>query len=412
MKLALTMPQFGESITEALIVRWLKKEGESVREMEPLMELETEKSVFSYESPFNGKLVKILESENKQVKVGVDIAHFEVPDEAARKYLSLGIGKVLGQQGSSTPTAMTNTPRDSGRIAGSINSGGSSISVSPAIRALAKEKGVSLEEVSSLLGTGPGGRLTKEDFIKYLEQRGGPTSKQVAAVSTVTSAKIINVTPIRARIAEKMILSKREIPHAGTGLDVDVTSIDEWRKKSANKLVHLPFILLSVIKALRKYPVINSSLKGEPGKWSIEEYEHVHLGIATSTPQGLMVPVLRNAQSLSFQQIVDRGTQLIEKARTGRLDVSELTGGTFTVNNTGALGAVRSSQIIPHPQSAILAANRVTPRPWVVNNEIKIRSILSLDLSFDHRLIDGDAACGFLTEVKKELEGFDFSKIG
>ena len=399
MQLALTMPQFGESITEALIVRWLKNEGDEVREQEPLVELETEKSVFSYESPFRGRLQTILGAPNLQVKVGTEIAHFEVEDRLAKKYLSMGIGREVGVEAPVAQPASVVVPKPA-----TVTSPPSPTpsSLPPLIRSLAKEHGVPLAEVERLKGTGPGGRMTKDDFLKFLETQG--------SAGVASGVKVIPVSPIRARIAEKMSLSKREIPHAGTGVDADLTRIEEWRATSG-KYSALAFVLFKAIPALKKFPVLNSSYRQKDGKGVIEEYPYVHLGIATATSQGLMVPVLRHADQLSFQDLVKRGTELIEKARAGRLSVEELTGGTFTVNNTGALGAIRSSQVIPPPQAGILAVNRIVRRPWVVNNEIKIRSILSLDLAFDHRLVDGDAACGFLEELRKELENFDFSVI-
>ena len=398
MKLALTMPQFGESITEALIVRWLKKAGDEVAEREPLIEMETEKSVFSYESPFKGKMVKVLAGENQQVRVGTEIAYFEVEEAAAKKYLALGIGTAIDSG------AHARLP--GGQVAPAAKA------IPPLIRSLAKEHGVPVEEVEKLPGSGPEGRLTKEDFLRYLEKRQGPVAPREGLPSGDQGVKEIPLTPVRARIAEKMALSKRTIPHAGTGVDADVTAIAEWRERNGSKYGFLPFVLCSVIPALRKFPVLNSSFREKEGRQWIEEHPSVHLGIATATPQGLMVPVLKNAGQASFLQIVARGTELIEKARSGRLGVSELTGGTFTVNNTGALGAIRSQQVIPPPQSGILAVNRVVQRPWVVGGQIAVRSILSLDLAFDHRLVDGDAACGFLEEIRKSLENFDFSLIG
>ena len=404
MKIALTMPQFGESITEALIVRWLKKEGEEVIEREPIIELETEKSVFSYESPFKGKLTKQLQGENQQVAVGTEIAHFEVADEQAKKYLALGIGKVVGGASPAPTKTTASSPSPVMPAATPILSSGKVSGLPPLIRTLAKEKGVPLEEVEKFAASLPNGRIGKEDFLKYLENRQSTTSSR-------EGVKLIPMTPIRVRIAEKMSQSKQEIPHAGTGVDADVTAIDEWRAKSSSKVGHLPFVIVAVLGALKKFPVLNSSLKHQGGRPVIEEYAYVHLGIATATPQGLMVPVLRNAHELTFFAIVEQGTRLIMKARDGKLELSELTGGTFTVNNTGALGAIRSNQVIPFPQSGILAVNRVTKRPWVIRDEIRVRSIMPLDLAFDHRIVDGDAACGFLEEVRESLENFNFSLI-
>ncbi len=402
--MALTMPQFGESITEALIVRWLKKEGQDVKEQEPILELETEKSVFSYESPFQGKLIAILQKENQSVVVGTEIAHFEVADNVAKKYLALGIGKVVGGGPTPKETPVKAVTQTGAPPISPLHTSSGHATLSPLIRSLAKEKGIPLDEVEKIPGTGPEGRLTKEDFLKYLETRGQGSGEREGGQGSP-------LTPIRARIAEKMSLSKRTIPHAGTGVDADVTNIAEWRQGNKPSDGFLAFVLFSTVPALKKFPILNSSFKEKEGRQWVEDHPSVNLGIATSTPQGLMVPVLHQADQLSFRELVERGNQLIEKARTGRLEVSELTGGTFTVNNTGALGAVRSQQIIQPPQSGSLAVNRVIQHPWVVQNEIKIRSILSLDLAFDHRLVDGDAAVGFLQELKQNLENFDFSVV-
>ncbi len=387
MLLVLTMPQFGESITEGHIVRWLKKEGESVTESEPLVEMETEKSVFSYESPFRGTLVKIIQGDEASVSVGSVIAHFEVSEDDEKKYLALGIGKSIGEKAQSDK-------KESG--------------LSPMIRSLAKEHRIPINEVEGLKGTGLEGHLTKEDFLEFLKKREPPKSEiQISK----TGIKTIPVLPIRSRIADNMVLSKQRIPHAGCGLDVDLSTIEGWRadKKGAPGL--LSFILVSVVQALKKNPHMNSSWREAEGKRWIEQYEAIHLGIATATDQGLVVPVIKEAQTLSFKRISQEVQRLIEAARKGNLALSELTGATFTVNNAGALGTLRSHQIIPYPQAAIVAINRVVKRPWVVGDKIEIRPILSLDISFDHRLLDGAEAIKFLSDIATELEGFDFKKI-
>ncbi len=403
------MPQFGESITEAMIVRWLKNVGDEVKEQEPLLELETEKSVFTYESPYRGKILEFLQGESRQVAVGTSIARFEVSEADGKRYLSMGIGQSL--EGLASPSPSLSYRRAEGPpLAKSDGASPSTpaVSLSPMIRALAKEKGIPVEEVLKIEGTGPRGSITKEDFLKYLEGRsaGGARPEGLRKIAPVP------VTPVRARIAEKMSLSKREIPHAGTGVDVDVTPIDEWLTRQGKRLGFLPFVLFSTPPSLKKFPILNSSARGKGGLLeSIEQHDAIHLGVATATSQGLLVPVIKDADRLGFLALSEEVTRLIEKARAGRLEVAELTGATFTVNNTGALGAVRSQQIIPPPQAGILAVNRVTKRPWVVENEIKIRSILSLDLAFDHRLVDGDAACGFLMDLKDRLEKFNFSQV-
>lgn len=337
------MPQFGESITEGHIVRWLKREGENIKEQEPLVEMETAKSVFSYESPFRGKLAKIVERDEAKVSVGSVIAHFDVSEEDAKRYLSLGIGEEIKK--AKKPHGL-----------------------SPAIRSLAKEHGMSLEEV-------------------------------------------IPLSPIRARIAEKMVLSRQKIPHAGCGVDVDFSAIEKWRSTQEKPPSILPFAMVAVIEALKKHPHMNSSLKEEGEKRWVEQYDSIHLGIAVASEQGLVVPVVHNAEKLSFKELVQEARRLIDGGRKGSLSPQDLAGGTFTINNPGAVGSIRTEQIIPYPQAAIVAINRVVRRPWVVGDAIEIRPIVGLDIAFDHRLIDGDVAIRFLVDVAKNLENFDFSKI-
>lgn len=383
------MPQFGESITQSRIIHWLKKEGETVAEAEPLVEMETEKAVFSYESPFQGTLLKILEKEEKEVSVGTPIAHFNVSEEDGKKYLALGVGRSLER--GETPEAV------------------STRGLAPLIRSLAKEQGIPLEEAEKINGTGPGGRITKEDFLQFAQKRGGDRPVPATGREGVC---VIAVSPIRARIADNMTLSNQKIPHAGTSLDVDISGIAEWRSRQPNPPGFLSFIMSAAINALRENHTINSSWKESEGRRWIEEYGFIHLGIATATEQGLLVPVIHNAHTLSFGDLAREFERLVDGARKGNLKPQELSGGTFTVNNTGALGAVRSRQIIPHPQAAILAINRIVPRPCAVEGKVVIHPVLALDLEFDHRLIDGDQAVRFLVSVAKKLEGFDFGVIG
>lgn len=377
MLIALAMPQFGESITQGRIVRWLKKEGESLQENEPLIEMETEKAVFSYESPFRGKLIKILQPDDAEVAVGIDIAQFEVSEGDGKKYLSLGVGKEK------------------------------EAIVSPLIRSLAKEHGIPLEALEGLMGSGPEGRVTKEDFLLFLKKREGRTTAPER-----TGVKVIPLSPIRSRIADNMVLSKQKIPHAGCSVEVDLARIDSGRTRLTPVPGYLPFAILASIHALKSCPVLNGSWKEAEGRRWIEQYEFVHMGIAVSTEQGLLVPVIRDADKRSFSEICREIDRLVEGGRKGTLKPQDLTGATFTINNAGALGAVRSTQIIPHPQAAILAVNRTVRRPWVVGDDtIQIRPIMGLDLAFDHRMIDGDQAVRFLTVVRENLEKFDFRRL-
>ncbi len=393
MIIQLTMPQFGESITEGHIVRWLKSPGDFVNENEPLLEMETEKSVFSYESPYHGKLVKILENDGSKVSVGKVIAEFEVSAEDGKKYQKLVASEHRTDRINSVRTSGESDKAQARQMG--VSGGERYLPLTPLIRSLAKERGLALEDVAKIKGSGPEGRITKEDVLQFAPQRLGGVE--------------VSVSPIRARIAERMTLSKTKIPHAGTGVDVDMSAIEIRRHTEKAAPSYLSFSLFAVVQALKKFPLLNSSWKESEGRVWIEQYESVHLGVAVSTRDGLLVPVIRNAEKKTFLELGREAERLAETARQNKLNMEELTGATFTVNNTGALGAVRSLQIIPPPQCAIIALNRVVKRPWVVNDKIEIRPILSLDLAFDHRIIDGAEGIGFLNAVKENLENFNGS---
>jgi len=411
------MPQFGESITQARIVHWLKKEGETVAEQEPLVEMETEKSVFSYESPFKGKLVRILEADEAEAPVGKEIAQFEVSDADGKKYLSFGIGKQISGEGSESPKAKEESPKSE------VQSPRTETTLSPLIRSLAKEHGVSEAEAAKIPGTGPGGRVTKDDFLKHVSASVAPAKSSTPASSPAPAVPapvkadrpglaIVPLNPIRARIADNMSLSKRTIPHAGCSVDVDLKLIEIWRSSQEKAPSYVVFAIVAVLKALKNHPLINAAFKEADGRRWIETYENINMGIAVAGEQGLMVPVLKNAQKLSFREIEKELARLVEGGRKGSLKVDDLTGATITVNNTGAVGAVRTQQIVPPGQSSIIAFNKIVKRPWAVGDKIEVRPIMALDIMFDHRMIDGDHAGRFLSDVAKNLENFDFSQIG
>lgn len=395
MKTSLAMPQFGESVTQAVIVRWLKKEGETVKEGEPLLELETEKSVFAYESPFEGMLSKILQPENTEVKVGVMIAEFDVSAERGKKYGILGTVAGSEKVGAGLKTAPTRRK------------------LSPLVRSLIKEHNLSDAELDQIKPSGPEGRLTKEDILNHLQAKQG----EGLPASSKPGIKTIPLTAIRARIAEKMVLSKQKIPHAGCSIEVDMTEIVNWRRKENEafkaregfSISYLPFAIVAVTKIMAQHPLFNSSLKELEGKKWIEQYDYVNAGLAVATDMGLLLPVIKNAHQKNFLELTREVNRLSLKGKKGELSVEELTGGTFTFNNSGALGAIRSQQVIPPPQVAILAMNRIVRRPWVLKDKqetIAVRSIVDLDLAFDHRIIDGDHAVRFLVAIREQLENF------
>ncbi|MDO8461949.1 MAG: dihydrolipoamide acetyltransferase family protein [Deltaproteobacteria bacterium] len=410
MRLALPMPAMGESIREGLLVRWVKKEGSAVSEKEPIVELETEKAVSEYESPFEGKLVQLLVSEGQKVPIGTPLAVFEISEEKAKKYLSLGIGmKYDGKATTAQEPAVSASSSVTAKVTPSTLEDFSSLRLPPLLRKIIEENNLSLAEVQAIPTSS--GRLTKEDLLRYLEA--GPKKAS-------SDKEIITPSPIRLRIAENMSLSKSRIPHAGASVEVDLTELEEWRqshkesfkKKMGSSLGHLPFVILAAVQALQKFPVFNGSFKEEGEKKWLEVYKSYNIAFALSTPQGLFVPVVRQAEKISFLDLTQRIEELKKKGQEGKFAVSDLTGATFTVNNPGALGGVRSNQIISYPQTAIIAIGKLVARPWVIDGKITIRQIAFLDLSFDHRAADGNEAIQFLEEVRKNLEKFDLSTTG
>jgi pyruvate/2-oxoglutarate dehydrogenase complex dihydrolipoamide acyltransferase (E2) component len=409
MQLYLTMPKPGETIREGSVVRWLKRPGDSVEEKEPLVELETEKAIFTYESPFRGLLREIVVPDGKKAAVGAKLALFEVSEEDGNRYSLLGVGLPVSSSPSGGGAPFVGAQKVGADTRPAPTS--SSTAYSPLIRNMAKEHGLSQAELDQIPRTGP--RLTKEDVLAYLKARGG------AAEGEKMEYDIIPLSPIRQRIAQKMQESKRQIPHAASSVDVDLTEVWNYCQTQSEtfsqKIGVAPtpffFFLYAVREALKKFPLFNSHFVEEMGEVSVHRYKSLHLGVAVATPQGLLNPVVHHAERMSFRELTSAASQLSGKAREGKLSVEELTGATFAINNPGALGGVRCYQIIPAPRVAIVGLNRIQKRPWVVGDQIVPRDIAAVDLSFDHRALDGADGIRFLEALKTILEKFPFEVI-
>lgn len=317
-------------------------------------------------------------------------------------------------------------------LAPAQHANGASLHVSPAVRMLAREHGIDL---GSVPGTGIGGRITKRDVLTYVQQQG---SRPPAAAASAPAAappqpaparqapaaeaapaqlagdQLVPLTQARRAIAEHMVRSKATSPHAWTMVEVDMTPIVRLRNREKRAfeqatgahLTFLPFVARATIASLRRYPMLNASFTPE----GILLRHEINLGIAVALEDSLIVPVIRNADRLSLAGLAQVARDLGERARAGKLRIDELTGGTFTLNNTGALGLVLTAPIINQPQAAILATDAIVKRPVVVEDDaIAIRSMMNLSFSFDHRLIDGLAAARFLLDVKRQLESIDES---
>ncbi|MBA2441890.1 MAG: 2-oxo acid dehydrogenase subunit E2 [Rubrobacter sp.] len=434
-----TMPQLGESVTEGTILRWIKAEGEEVGKDEPLCEVETDKVTAELPSPFAGRVERFLVPEGTTVDVGVEIALLAAVGSLGEEPETPVTEEFPSAGTEAQPTARNGSP--GGRrnaTVGSVPGGkGSSSSESaaalrqrrssPVVRRLAAEHGVEIAEVP---GTGCDGRVTRKDIEAYVEslpeqpvseppataplpgEPNAPETHHDAAgrepVEVHERDAVIEVTGTRRAIASRMSLSKREAPHAWTMVEADVSGLvalretekEAFRRREGLKLTYLPFVVRAVVEGLREHPVLNSVWDGD----RIVLRGEVNVGVAVDLEDALVVPVIRRADSLSLIGLARETDDRVRRAREGRLTPEDVSGGTFTVNNSGSLGSVVSTPIINYPQAAILSAEAVVKRPVVVDDAIAVRSMMNLEVSFDHRILDGGAALRFLNAVKGRLE--------
>ena len=431
----ITMPQLGESVTEGTITRWLKAEGDVVEQDEPIAEVDTDKVNTELPSPLAGKLQKLLVSEGTTVDVGTEIALVAMDDEAEPDSPSredaasaAPTEEFPAAHTPAQPVAVTTSPaaqappepdgNGNGRAAASAEELRLRRS-SPVVRRLAAEHGV---EISSVPGTGIGGRVTKKDIQGFVEEQEAPPEPAKAEKAEVAPRRVTihdgdrveDLTGIRRAIANRMALSKEEIPHAWTLVEVDVTGLvalrerekASFREREGVKLTYLPFIVGAAVEALKENPILNSVWDGD----RIVLRRGINVGIAVDLEDALIVPVIPDADELNIVGLARRIDDVVGRARRGDLSADDLAGGTFTVNNPGSLGSVASAPIINHPQAAILQAEAIVKRPVVLEDAggdaIAIRSMMNLEVSFDHRILDGGAALRFLNVVKRRLEGY------
>ena len=407
------LPQVGESVTEGMIGRWLKSIGDRVEKYEPLVEVVTDKVNMEFPSPESGVLTKILAQEGDVVPMGSAIAEMEADCEDAP--LSSGTAVAAPSEPQRIDTLGTYI-QDAAPV-GPTGSGGVPMTsdftteapaqsrqrYSPAVRRLAEEHGVDLSRVT---GTGMGGRVTLQDVRSVVEE--GASSAAAGEARPEDEAGHVAVTPIRRMIAANMVRSATEIPQAWSMVEADVSGLVEVRESLKQEFVErtgagltfLPFFVVATASCLREHPLLNSSWKDD----GIVLHNETNIGIAVATPEGLMVPVVHGADKLGVAAIAKILDSLIERARAGKLELPDVRGGTFTVNNTGALGSVASRPLVNPPQAAILATEAIVKRPVIVGDAIAIRSMMNVGLTFDHRIMDGAEAGAFLQAVKAKLE--------
>lgn len=438
----ITMPQLGESVAEGTVGRWLKQEGDTVKRDESLVEIITDKVTAELPSPVSGRLVKILVGEDQTVKVGVDIAEIEETGGASASQASASqasAGVASSAPSAYQPGAMNGLVNSiaSATMNGSVTSmatGATAIAtrisetgerISPLARRMAQEHNIDLNQIQ---GTGEGGRVRKEDILAYLATASATASATapIMAVTPITAApepvvvsappvaftgedQVITPSPARRAIAEHMVRSKRTSPHATTLVEVDMTTLarwlerhkDEFKRREGVGVSYQTFAIKAVAEALKDQPYMNASWT-EDNKVVLRK--QVNIGVSIALENNLVVPVVRNADTLNLVGIARAVADLVNRARTNRLLPADLQGATFTVNNPGVFGTLISMAIINQPNAGILTMDAVVKRPVVIEDAIAIRHMMYMSLSFDHRILDGLIAARFLVDVKHRLE--------
>lgn len=394
------LPKLGESIHSATIVQWFKKIGDTVNLDEPLLEVSTDKVNSEIPSPAAGILKEIHANPDQELQVGELIA-------------------VIGLSTASSPKEEAHGPAPAISAAASReDSQDMKNFFSPALLRLAREQGIALQELEKIPGTGMGGRLTRQDLEAYIEKRIASTqpcpmaSKAKAAPINITSnsdVERLKMTGMRKAIADNMVRSFYEAPHATLVTEVDVTSMihliqkekEAFLSKHGFKLTITTFVARAIAKALQEYPLINSSLEGD----TILLKRYVNLGIAVSVEQGLLVPVVKHCQRLGVTAIAKAISELSAKARSGKLNPDDVNEGTITLTNFGMTGVQIGIPIIRYPEVAIVGIGATYKKVVPLENDLlAVRSVVHVSLTFDHRVLDGMYGCGFLSALKKHLE--------
>jgi len=437
MAIELRIPSVGESVTEAFIGRWLKKPGDQVRKDEPVAELETDKANFELLAPAAGTLTRLLKKEGESAAIGEVVAYVEEGEGAAvsspapspaepapaavPRPPSVPDPPVVTPPPVSTTTPSPPPTYDVNPVhvaplpvsEPSAPPGGVDLKprVMPAARRVLEEYGLSAGEVRA---TGPGGRLLKEDVLRHIEQsraRAQGTGAAAAAVSGQgdgDDVEVVRMTPMRRTIARRLVEAQQTAAILTTFNEVDMHAVydlraryrDAFEKKHGVRLGFMSFFVKAAVDALKQFPSVNAEIRGD----DIVYHKRYHVGVAVSTDRGLVVPVVRDADRLSFADLEKTIAELAKRARDKKLGLDDLLGGTFTVTNGGLFGSLMSTPILNPPQTGVLGMHGVQDRPVVRDGQIVIRPMMYIALSYDHRLIDGREAVTFLRRVKEAVE--------
>jgi len=382
----LIMPQMGESIFEGTLTKWLKQPGDAVQRDEPVFEISTDKIDTEIPSPVAGILQKILIQEGQTVEINTVVGI--IGDSRTAAAPAAPAASVAEAPKPEAPKASTAPPAEA---ADETDAPGH---VSPLVRRLAKEHGINLALLAGK-GTGINGRITKSDVLNYIDNKG---SAPAAATQPGSGIERVPMTAMRKSIAEHMMTSIRTSAHVATFFEVDCSNIMQAR--AGTNLTVTPFFALAVIRALKKFPIMNASVDGD----AILYKKAINLGIAVNVEGGLLVPIIKNAAEQDVQGLSAAIKDLGERARTKKLTPDDVKDGTFTITNPGQYGGLIGTPIINQPQVAIMGMGGIKKRAVVIDDAIAIRPIIMLSLSFDHRVIDGATADQFMADVQKHLE--------
>jgi len=396
---AFQLPDLGEGTVSAEIVSWLVKPGDRVNEGQPIAEMSTEKAVVELPSPVTGQVISLGGSPGDAIAVGAELIAFE---SGAASTLAPSSATAAAATPAALAAATAKTPSSSA----AANGDASRVRASPATRRRAREAGIDLSTVS---GSGPRGRIQPDDLKQALAPKVESRSPATIVPADTAATEEIKVLGVRRVIAQRMSAAKRSIPHFSYVEEVDVTELESLRQHLNRdsrfeqiKLTLLPFIVKAVARALERFPQCNAHY--DEARETIVRHRAMHAGIATQTKDGLKVPVVRNAQSLSLPQLAAEIKRVSEGARTNRARREELSGSTITVTSLGKLGGIASTPVINAPEMAIIGVNRMAERPVIYRGAIAVRQIMNLSSSFDHRFVDGFDAAGMIQLVKELLE--------
>jgi len=425
------MPQMGESIAEGTITKWMKKVGERVDRDEPLFEISTDKVDAEIPSPAAGVLTQILVKENETVAVNTVVAVVDGEGAAVAAPTPAEASTTRPEMPSPAPPAPVTAAASKAalRQAAEEQEGGEGdeVRTSPLVRRIAREHNVDLSEVK---GSGLGGRVSKKDILDFIDQRrvGAPLAAPPPAAApapdamplaqasspsmTFTGAtQVVPMTPMRQKIAEHMLMSKHTSAHVYTVVEVEMTRVvatrerckQDFEQRNGIKLTFTPFFVRACVEAIKELPIINSSVDGT----NIVYKRDVNIGLAVALENGLIVPVIKRADEKNFLGLARAVQDLADRARSKRLSVEDVQGGTFTLTNPGSFGGLFGLPIINQPQVAILGVGAIEKRPVVRDDAIAIRYMVYLSISYDHRVIDGAVAERFMGKIKTILENWD-----